>query len=722
MKINQIHISNFRILEDFKLDVEDELSLVIGKNNSGKTSILTILDKFLNQSDKNRFVFEDFNLNFIEQIKSIIEDSNSITEEDFDKAFYGIKLRILVNYSDSDNFGNIQKLMLDLDPNNNSIVLGFDYFLHYKKYLEFRTAFAEYQAKEKIKKTEADKQKKEYKEKEFKSFFKNNYDKYFESKRKSIYYNQEQKEIDESNSISIDDINLSSIISFKYISARRDVTNKDTDKTLSLQTSKIYEKKESDENESQKVEDFQDTIINTDVELSKIYESFFEDIIEKIRTLGGIKEDDSLLSVLSTLQSRELLKGNTTVYYKHDDNDLPENFNGLGYLNLISMIFEIEIKKYEFQKSKNENPADLNLLFIEEPEAHTHPQMQYVFIKNVKAIIGKEICKRIKPTIGTEIEVKKDLQTIITTHSSHIVADSDFDTIKYLRIKNKKVEAKNLKELKTQYEEGTKQYQFLKQYLTISRAEIFFADKAILIEGDTERILLPTIMKKIDIENKKTDLENKKLPLLSQNISIIEVGAYSEIFELFIAFVGIRTLIITDLDTSKKEVFKNDDGQVIKNKKGEDRYIEKACRVAQGDSFSNAALNFFFRKPSLSDIIELSFDKKILTKKSGDWTQDSDGELCLVCQTEQNGYIARSFEDSFIEINKKFISSNIGTFNGIKNSDYFEDEIDSYDLADKCIKKKTHFALDIIYNSNEDLSNWEIPAYIKNGLLWLKEN
>jgi predicted ATP-dependent endonuclease of OLD family len=31
-----------------------------------------------------------------------------------------------------------------------------------------------------------------------------------------------------------------------------------------------------------------------------------------------------------------------------------------------------------------ENQADINLLFIEEPEAHTHPQMQYVFIKNIK--------------------------------------------------------------------------------------------------------------------------------------------------------------------------------------------------------------------------------------------------------------------------------------------------------------------------------------------------
>jgi predicted ATP-dependent endonuclease of OLD family len=62
------------------------------------------------------------------------------------------------------------------------------------------------------------------------------------------------------------------------------------------------------------------------------------------------------------------------------------------------------------------------------------------------------------------------------------------------------VTAKNLSDLRKQYDADPSQYQFLKQYLTISRAEIFFADKAVLIEGDTERILIPTFMRKVDLE------------------------------------------------------------------------------------------------------------------------------------------------------------------------------------------------------------------------------
>ena len=61
MKIQQFKISNFRLLKDFSIDLENNLSLIIGKNNTGKTSFLSLLEKFLKGS-KNSFSFEDFNL------------------------------------------------------------------------------------------------------------------------------------------------------------------------------------------------------------------------------------------------------------------------------------------------------------------------------------------------------------------------------------------------------------------------------------------------------------------------------------------------------------------------------------------------------------------------------------------------------------------------------------------------------------------------------------
>ncbi len=62
MKVFKIEIENYRLLKEFSMDLENELSLVIGKNNTGKTSILSILNKFLNPSERNKFFFDDFNI------------------------------------------------------------------------------------------------------------------------------------------------------------------------------------------------------------------------------------------------------------------------------------------------------------------------------------------------------------------------------------------------------------------------------------------------------------------------------------------------------------------------------------------------------------------------------------------------------------------------------------------------------------------------------------
>lgn len=98
------------------------------------------------------------------------------------------------------------------------------------------------------------------------------------------------------------------------------------------------------------------------------------------------------------------------------------------------------------------------------------------------------------------------------------------------------------------------------------------------------------------------------------------------------------------------------------------------------------------------------------------------GKLCITYQTTENGYNARSFEDAFIHINRNFVNSNKDGFKGLKNKALFDTDADAYDLASNCIKKKTHFAMDIIFHTNKTFNNWEIPSYIKEGLLWLKKD
>ncbi|MGZ7226637.1 ATP-dependent nuclease, partial [Streptococcus pyogenes] len=150
-----------------------------------------------------------------------------------------------------------------------------------------------------------------------------------------------------------------------------------------------------------------------------------------------------------------------------DDSLLPETYNGLGYLNLYGMIFEIETLMADIKN----NPADINLVYIEEPESHTHPQLQYVFIKNIKGLL-KEHDGELKAS-----GYISGIQTLITTHSSHIVSDCNFDDLIYFKRDNGVVTSRAFNSLKEEYEDDQLGYRFVKQYLTLNSSELFFADK-----------------------------------------------------------------------------------------------------------------------------------------------------------------------------------------------------------------------------------------------------
>jgi putative ATP-dependent endonuclease of the OLD family len=724
MNITKIIVENFRLLKDFSIDLEKELSLVIGKNNTGKTSLLSVLDKFLN--NKGKFYFDDFNIEFKNELKQLIESVDEIVENDFKQL--GIKLKLIIQYNDSDNLSNISRVMMDLDPANNFIVLGFEYILTYSDYLLLRKNSKEFLEKD-AKKCEEKKQKnEEYTAHTIYDFLKQSHNDYFKPNRKSYEYDLVNAKINENKYINLDveKISTSEIINFKFINARRDVTNRDVDKTLSGQTSRIYKSTEANDEQNKAVENFKDQLAETDSNLSVIYKTLFDNIIKKVGDFGGVVINESVIEIISTLKHRELLEGNTTVVYKHDDqNHLPEHYNGLGYMNLISMIFEIEILVHEFKGEKNKIPSDLNFLFIEEPEAHTHPQMQYIFIKNIK--------KLLKEGIKRDDGQNRTLQYIISTHSPCLVADSDFEDIKYLKKTNaNRVISKNVKDLEKEYEiDGEEQnFRFLKQYLTINRAELFFADKAIFIEGDTERILLPAMMKKIDQEVSAT-------PLLSQNISIVEVGAHSHIFEKFFDFIGIKkALIITDIDGYYLEPEFELDGITQKTYKTTGNLIfneiKCSCCNSKAQYTSNSSLAFFNNgKKEIAYFKALNFDWKIVRKnRRKQWVPNRKGSLLVSFQTEENSYHARSFEDSFFHVNKDFIIDDVNSFPAITKKymeQYRNGTIDVFKFSEKAVTSKPSLAIEILLNSKTDaqgnkFSNWQIPSYIKEGLLWLKRD
>ena len=662
MKITKIEIKNFRLLKNFLLDLEDNLSLIIGKNNTGKTSFLNILQKFFNSTKS--FNFEDFSLDIQKQIGDKIIEPKNIPEENYIP--FNLQLKISIEYENTneENLKNLSKFILDLDPKKKEVLLSFEYLLDFKNFGKLQLDFKNFRKlqNDPLENTSL----------QTLDFLRKNHTSYFDINIKSIDVT------DEKNFRKIENLeDVKKIINIKSISAKRGVVDEDRDslndkKTLSKQASKYFNLTEN--SQEQQFTDLQKVLIQTDTKLTNNYKSIFGEITDGIKKFSY---DNSNVSIKSNLQSINLLKGNTSVVYDEKNIELPEDYNGLGYLNLFSIIFELHIifKKFKktYQKRHSEEPADINLLFIEEPEAHTHPQMQYVFIKNIKNFLN-------------ENKESLNLQTIISTHSSHIISQSDFDYIKYFLNKNEEVFVKNLSKLKNKYQQK-KNYNFLKKYLTLTKAELFFSDKIILIEGATERILLPVIMEKLDLENKN---KSGYKPLLSQNISVVEITA-SHSFTPFINFLEIKTLIITDIDGG---------------------YKKSKSSVQDATYTSNKSINYFLPNQDFQNLKNIPDTKRII--------EEDNVQLYLAFQNKEKDYHGSSFEDAFISLNIEFIKNNKNEFDSLKNEELLdENPPDYYKIAEDCITKKTDFVIDIIHNSKEDFSNWEIPDYIKKGLLWI---
>lgn len=688
MILKKMKVKNFRLLKNFELDFKDELSLVIGKNNCGKTSALIILDKMLNSS---KVMWEDINLECQKELYEKIIDFD-ISEQEKVTSLETVNLQLFIEYDDNDSYANIQKFMMDLNPENNIIVLEFISLIAAKKIIELKNIISRKNIED---------------FKSFSKFMSKNFANLFETKKYSRGFDVEANKITQDRSEEIDNKDIQKVIKVVGIRADRAVSNDDRNHVLSGLTGKYFSSYKAAKDESESVfTRLEEKLEEADKELYKIYngeksegeepiDGIFSDVIDVIKTYGGA-ENGIDIAIESSISEKNLLSDNTNLSYRQGgDCSLPETYNGLGYLNLIGILFEIETRIQELF----EQPADINLLYIEEPEAHTHPQLQYIFIRNIKSHIKAHRNKLLK-------EKNKQLQILITSHSSHIVSECNFDDIIYLKKNGNTVIAKSFNSLKEEYGgDEQKGFKFVKQYLTMNRSELFFADKAICIEGDTERILMPMMMHKIDSKEKpKADL----IPLLSQNISIIEVGAHSHIFIPLFEFLGIKVLIITDIDAATK----NNNGRYVKSHPQEAKYT------------SNVSIKDFFKDTCLD---ESNNEFEELLKKTPEDKIKNNIRIAYQIPETDGEYQASSFEDAFIALNKDFILKNkegLCEYGALK--DFSNDEIengDYYNFALNNVKKKSAFASSLLYfddeNGEED-EKWAVPHYIEEGLLWIR--
>ena len=341
-------------------------------------------------------------------------------------------------------------------------------------------------------------------------------------------------------------------------------------------------------------------------------------------------------------------------------------------------------------------------------------QLQYIFARKISELVSDV----------------PGMLTIISTHSPHIVANHPFENIRYMSVVSdsngfQNIESKNFhEELSIKYANEPQEFQFLKQYLSTESAELFFADKAIFIEGTSEHMLINHFITQFDeakLEDERRELAadpNKKasyIPLSSQNITILQVGANSKAFRHFLDFLKIPSLIITDIDTTKPVLVKN---------KNNERTVYKACPVSDTAACrtSNASIKYYLGAPEY---------KKGDTDYR-DWFQGMINHtvssisptIHIAYQREENGYQARSFEDAFINVNYNQFRAFIHSIKGLKNITKMTQKRhkDLYALTQTILNEKSDLAASLLFLAYtiKDLA-WCAPSYIKEGFEWLQK-
>ena len=425
----------------------------------------------------------------------------------------------------------------------------------------------------------------------------------------------------------------------------------------------------------------------------------FDPLLAPLRTLGYPGLADPHLVVQAALRPDQIIGQSPSVHYSltgpgptatgERPITLPDRYNGLGFKNLIYMVIEM-LDFHKHWTDDAEDQAALHLLVIEEPEAHLHAQLQQVFIQQIASILPVEP--------GSAFAT----QMIVTTHSSHIVYARGFEAVRYFRRTDAtgvrhRSEVLNLSHLETT---GDNSRMFLRKYMKLTHCDLFFADAAVMVEGNVERLLMPLM------------IERSAPGLHSSYISVLEVGgAFAHVFKRLVHFLGLPTLVITDLDSVKP-------GRESRR---------KACTPEETNAVtSNPVLTDWApRMTTIADLLGATNEEK---------TPKGLAPVRVAYQTreevswhgEQQLLVGRTFEIAFAYRNLEWCQDparhDLQMEVRTRSGDALALDKAAMSIHDRVTRgrvDKTDFALALMAADVEDPEGWAVPAYIAEGLQWL---
>lgn len=368
-----------------------------------------------------------------------------------------------------------------------------------------------------------------------------------------------------------------------------------------------YEKHELEniiENANTEISTFLSSVKTTTTNSSSIIESI-NSYIKNFRQIDDKREasvkiaDPELHKILKTLGL-----------------ELEENSSGLGTLNKLFMAAEL--------LHLETDPFDtLQLCLIEELEAHLHPQAQLRVINALKDISGKN-----------------SNQFILTTHSTTIGASISLENLILCRGQN----VYPMWQGQTKLAIGDDK--FLQRFLDSTKANMFFARGVIMVEGDAENILLPTI----------AELIGK--PLHKYGVSIVNVGStaflrYSKIFQRkTLPELDLPVSVITDLDIPAIEYFDSE-------KKDKPEYYKVKENVLIDTSENSHCLESIHNniytslddlKAAIKSAIDLTIMPKGLNTQIEDWKIKLNENNIVEIRTAKSQTLKRKYDSQNIKV------------------------------------------------------------------------
>ncbi len=501
-----VDTSSYQDTNQEQVNIAKLTSLIVGKNNVGKTTVIQGMNKIING---NKIKSTDFNYGYLNEL--LVQYRNSQYE-----TMPEIKFTIVIGLEaeSKDYITNLVPFMKLEDVNADEVKITLKYEIQDKEIFDG-----------KIKKLLI----KGYSQsKQFSKFL----EVIDESEILGCYYNSSNEMIDK--------FKLKDLMEFMPISANA-ITS---EKCLSSAFNRIVKYRYQDQLKNEK-EGLEDNIEKINSRLSssfaKVHTKKINQSIKKM-----IASEDMQIGLNADLTFEKLMDSIIKYEYLEGDNHIPENQFGLGYTNLMMIIASIIEYMEKFPNTAFN--SKINLIGIEEPETYMHPQMQELFITYINDAINI-LMKTNAKNINTQL--------IVTTHSSYILnskihTGGSFDQINYMRNDGGKVKVVALSDnvIAPNGDKQSDEFTFIKKHIKFQVSDIFFSDVIIFVEGITEYMILPYFT------SKRKKLKNKSITIVNIN------GAHAMVYAKLIKRLGIPALIITDLDIKRTKPEKDEFVQI----------------------------------------------------------------------------------------------------------------------------------------------------------------